>query len=1353
MSYAHPAGARRAGQGEPPFPTRGAPRSFSHAMPFLRVPEIVYTATTVPPEIDRAWTEQPGSQGLEWTCVDVVAGLDADGFVSAVSANALAAQVVSTAVKETFRVSPSGSPVQLRYYQKEAVEAVFRCWEEGKNAPIIICPTGCHRAGQRVLMFDGSTKAVESVQVDDVLRGPRGQQRSVLALCRGQAPMWTIRPTSHDGWPSWVVNGDHVLALQYFPDSGSRRKQGPVAVSMRVADYIMLPFEDTERFLLYREHLSTAMGGYYSYEFSRFEVTPTDAVEPFYGFVLDGDHLYLLADGTITHNSGKTLVAAEVMRIAHESCLYMRPVFIAHRQELLDQTLAKVKLMAPTRTVGLVQAERNEPDRQITVASVQTLAGKNGERIKQIIGDHPPQLLVIDESHHAVANSYGRVIEAFRAANPNIKILGLSVGPDSYVELRGGPFSTGFVGRIEDAWTKAAQSISSRTAHGFNIMDLRDVQARGWTGKGFAWKDCRRLLRHLLNDEPCSAATVGGRITTVLTDNHAVYVATGRRRSNAGHAPLISTSEASALSGAVLVGDDGAKWESDSTINTWDMLAFASVHMGDYRVYVTCDVKSIPRAALRAAKLTPQAIYDARAAASLPLTVYRGLGRIAPSALALGVAGSSYLSPSTLATEAVAFVLGVWLGDGWIDWERERRDGRGRIGFAIANHQVEDFCAAVRQTPLACGVSFSQRNEGSTEVRVSNVFFGALCRHYFGRVTASFKRIPSEWIVSWSEPARRELLRGLLFSDGHTHDADRGRVRRYYRTTSWGLAHDVLALLRSLRIAGSLGRQPPRDGGVIAGRLILGRHMSYVVHWSVSAEHGDNEGHRGARERFDHSTMKFHERPVRDVATVADRPTHVFDMEMDGHPSFVVNGVLVHNTATPGRADGTSLDRVFDCVAYQKSVYEMINEGYLVPPTGVRVVLDINLDVVDSESGDFVTKKLAKIIDRPAVNDEVVKAWLTHSQFRRTIAFCITKEHAANIAAGITTAGYTAVVVHEKTTRAERKDIYQKFRDGHIKVICSVEVLTEGFDEPSVECILMARPTQSQGLFSQCLGRGLRLFPGKEDCIVVDCTGNSSKYPLAQLANLSGLEPPRPPGEGPPKPPEEEGEEGEARVDGVFAHAIDFKLRKREAKYAWREIPPFGWTLQIPRIGYFLLAWHGQDKTLATVRFHDMRPGRRDSPPITILDTPIEFEMAYGLVESEVQRLVEAKSSRARANDPLQKDNAPEPFAFLEDGLEDDVTVSEATLVNDAGWRLKPTTEKQREFLRKLGLKGEMPETSGEAADLITVMQIERDVKMREPATHKQLWYLRSNHIAFGLTITKNAAKKLILTHRMGGKS
>src|SRR5699024_8392655 len=88
----------------------------------------------------------------------------------------------------------------------------------------------------------------------------------------------------------------------------------------------------------------------------------------------------------------------------------------------------------------------------------------------------------------------------------------------------------------------------------------------------------------------------------------------------------------------------------------------------------------------------------------------------------------------------------------------------------------------------------------------------------------------------------------------------------------------------------------------------------------------------------------------------------------------------------------------------------------------------------------------------------------------------------------------------------ERKRMYERLRAGETRVLCSVAVLTEGFDEPSVDCVIMARPTQAQGLDIQCVGRGLRLFPGKKDCLILDMTGSGADNSLMAMSDLAGRE-------------------------------------------------------------------------------------------------------------------------------------------------------------------------------------------------------------------------------------------------------
>jgi superfamily II DNA or RNA helicase len=330
-------------------------------------------------------------------------------------------------------------------------------------------------------------------------------------------------------------------------------------------------------------------------------------------------------------------------------------------------------------------------------------------------------------------------------------------------------------------------------------------------------------------------------------------------------------------------------------------------------------------------------------------------------------------------------------------------------------------------------------------------------------------------------------------------------------------------------------------------------------------------------------------------------------------------------------------------------------------------------------------------------------------------------------------------------------------RNGKAFVSGQCEVLTEGYDDPSTEAILFARPTQSQGLFIQCLGRGLRLWPGKTECLAIDCVGNSDRHQPVQLASLAGFDPNEAKGRG------GEGGDGEEPEEEETPEVMDAKIRGHEvsltgrasaSRYKWRETS-LGFVLHIPRIGYYLVAWSDTKRTRCTIRFFDQRPGRRDDPPRDVLTEPIGFEMAYGMVEAEMDRFFNARGGRhARSSSSEFKDKDEHvpaaSFTDLNDGLTEDMFL-EDTMLKDAKWREQPMSVKQGALLAKLGVKKKsLPETMGEASDLINILQVQKDAKMRVPATAKQLAYLRINGLNVPPNMTKGAAAKLIFRHRKG---
>lgn len=203
-------------------------------------------------------------------------------------------------------------------------------------------------------------------------------------------------------------------------------------------------------------------------------------------------------------------------------------------------------------------------------------------------------------------------------------------------------------------------------------------------------------------------------------------------------------------------------------------------------------------------------------------------------------------------------------------------------------------------------------------------------------------------------------------------------------------------------------------------------------------------------------------------------------------------GVLVGFTATPYRTDGASLGNVFDTVAYEKSLQEMIAEGWLCPVRGIKIATNLDLSSVEVQSDDFQALSLAKVMNSPALNNLAFDVWNKHSydthnkRLKQTLAFAVDIPHATALAQLFKEKNIRAEVIHSNLSTQTRKQILEAFRNKEINVLCNVLICTEGLDLPDIEIILNLRPTRSKQLFTQILGRGLRLAPLKKECLLLD---------------------------------------------------------------------------------------------------------------------------------------------------------------------------------------------------------------------------------------------------------------------------
>ena len=204
-------------------------------------------------------------------------------------------------------------------------------------------------------------------------------------------------------------------------------------------------------------------------------------------------------------------------------------------------------------------------------------------------------------------------------------------------------------------------------------------------------------------------------------------------------------------------------------------------------------------------------------------------------------------------------------------------------------------------------------------------------------------------------------------------------------------------------------------------------------------------------------------------------------------------------TATPERTDDNQviLD-IFKNTAHKLDIQTAVEIGELVPIRCIRIHTNIDLTKVRFNSVQYNIRDLESKIYVPERNKLIVDTWLQYVRDKRTVVFCASVKHAEQIAEMFREAGVKAASVSGGMKQSERKEFQDKFVNREIQVLCACDLLNEGWDCPETEVLLMARPTMSKVLYTQQLGRGMRLFEGKESLMVFDFVDNASQYNMPQ---------------------------------------------------------------------------------------------------------------------------------------------------------------------------------------------------------------------------------------------------------------
>lgn len=210
------------------------------------------------------------------------------------------------------------------------------------------------------------------------------------------------------------------------------------------------------------------------------------------------------------------------------------------------------------------------------------------------------------------------------------------------------------------------------------------------------------------------------------------------------------------------------------------------------------------------------------------------------------------------------------------------------------------------------------------------------------------------------------------------------------------------------------------------------------------------------------------------------------------------NAQVLGFTATPDRGDKRSLGQFFENVAIDVPLLRLIKEGYLCPITIKSVPLQIDLSNVRTLAGDFSDQELGHVLEPFLLT--IAEAVKEHAAGRRTLAFLPLIDTSLKFVAACNQLGLRAK--HVDGGSADRQEALARFEAGEFDLMSNAMLLTEGYDHPAIDCVLVLRPTKSRPLYAQCCGRGTRISPGKDNLLLLDFLWLHEKHRIVHPADL-----------------------------------------------------------------------------------------------------------------------------------------------------------------------------------------------------------------------------------------------------------
>lgn len=230
---------------------------------------------------------------------------------------------------------------------------------------------------------------------------------------------------------------------------------------------------------------------------------------------------------------------------------------------------------------------------------------------------------------------------------------------------------------------------------------------------------------------------------------------------------------------------------------------------------------------------------------------------------------------------------------------------------------------------------------------------------------------------------------------------------------------------------------------------------------------------------------------------VVDEAHHILAESYLNIINYFENAFVLGVTATADRADMRSLGEIFDSLAFEYTLPKAIKDGYLSRIKVQTLPLTIDFSNVKIMAGDFASKDVGRVLD-PYL-DQIADQLAKYAD-RKIVVFLPLIETSQRFCSLLNERGLKAVEVNGNSI--DRNEVTAAFAEGRYNVICNSMLLTEGWDCPSVDCVVVLRPTKSRSLYAQMVGRGTRLSPGKDDLLILDFLWHVERHELCRPACL-----------------------------------------------------------------------------------------------------------------------------------------------------------------------------------------------------------------------------------------------------------